>query len=384
MERESQGWPQRVIDSTAEHLESLVQKLLGEDQRIRKLSIAVVGLTNIAVGALAIEAPHEIPRQTPIVVEAEAIACMPDSCMAPQTVVTLASTIHKVTASTTSTTHPTVESPTTIVTKPTPIPIPTPAPVEAVTAAKKVPVFSASGAQTMSQHARGSMGVDVSYPNPETPIPDDAQFGIVGVNGGAPFKPNPFLSQEAKYFSDLALYVNSNYPGADQASPSEALPFPCPVEAVYCTAYQWGYAAGKYAVESASSQGVTSAEWWIDVERRNPWKGSVYEHRTVLLAMMDAIKNQASSVLGKDPAEITIGFYSMPSMWDAITADKQAPLDQRLWRPGFSGWLARYVAEDEALDYCNVSFTGGPTRMIQTQRQNVKNSGKTIDVNYRC
>jgi hypothetical protein len=291
-----------------------------------------------------------------------------------------------------STTIAAYEAPTTIVTIPQPpdtVPLAVAPPTEVIPPLE-LPVRKVIASQQSFGLERGTIGVDVSFPNCETPIPDDAKFGVVGVNHGKPYELNPCLTEQASKFTMLSLYVNSNYPGAEQASQAEPLPFPCPLpeqEQGHCVAYQWGYASGKNAVELAKSQDVTSQNWWIDVETYNAWKGSAHEHRTSLLAMRDAIKNTVADKYG-DPQLVNVGFYSLRTMWDEITRDENTASKQdRLWRPDVAAWIPRYVPEPEALAFCDaedIRFTSGKTVMIQTQRHNVNNSGKTIDVNYHC
>lgn len=230
------------------------------------------------------------------------------------------------------------------------------------------------------------MGVDISFPNCETPIPEDATFGIVGVNGGRPFTANPCLAQQAANFDKPALYVNTAYPGDSEPVPVPQEPVPCPVAAEHCGAYEKGWAAGKNSVEIAWGQGVSSREWWIDVETANAWRGNAHQHRTYILATMDAIRTYASANEKIAPGELYIGIYSTVGMMDRITRDRAAEkLEDQLWRPpGLHGWLATAASEDEVLNYCSRAFTGGGTVMVQTQRHNVNGSGRSIDVNYRC
>jgi hypothetical protein len=249
-------------------------------------------------------------------------------------------------------------------------------------------ITSRFAVSTLAQH---TLGFDVSWPNCDTPIPEEAKFGIVGVNGGSPFEINPCLVQEVEHFKSkpLSLYVNSSYPGSGAAHAPEPLPIPCPVKPELCTAYEWGYVSGKHDAETAKSQNVHSLEWWIDVETQNAWRGNVHEHRTVLLAMTDAIRTYVSQNEGVNAGDIYIGFYSKRILWDRITEDKNAANEQDgLWRPkGYQGWAAIYVPETEVVSHCNDPneiFTGEGNIMVQTVRRNMNNSGHDIDVDYRC
>ena len=57
----------------------------------------------------------------------------------------------------------------------------------------------------------GSTGVDVSWPNCEAKIPENAAFGIIGVTEGTPYSAtNPCLAAQAAHFPNtLSLYANT-------------------------------------------------------------------------------------------------------------------------------------------------------------------------------
>ena len=68
------------------------------------------------------------------------------------------------------------------------------------------------------------IGYDVSYPQCDDALPANVAFGIVGVNRGIVFSPNPCLgagnrpSQLAWAGTDAELYANTGNPGPDVSS----------------------------------------------------------------------------------------------------------------------------------------------------------------------
>lgn len=203
--------------------------------------------------------------------------------------------------------------------------------------------------------ARGR-GIDISYPNCDAEIPADVDFGIVGVNGGRTFTPNNCLAEEAANFSNLALYVNTSYPGNEVARDFQnGAPRICGPEDLGCIAYNYGYQSGRNAVEYARSQGVKSTSWWLDVETANSWRGNYAENIQSLQGEVDAIKEHASQDVG---ASVDIGFYSVPFMWQKITGG---------WQNGYPAWVAtgKSTAEEAAPSCTGKEFTGGRTVMVQ-------------------
>src|SRR5688572_20540321 len=60
-----------------------------------------------------------------------------------------------------------------------------------------------------SPYPSGQVGTDVSFPNCSATNPN-SPYGIVGVNGGRPYEPNPCLAKQAGWYPQhLSLYVNT-------------------------------------------------------------------------------------------------------------------------------------------------------------------------------
>ncbi|MBX4201713.1 hypothetical protein KW803_02365 [Candidatus Saccharibacteria bacterium] len=205
----------------------------------------------------------------------------------------------------------------------------------------------------------GSVGTDVSWPNCSAKAPSTA-FGIVGVTGGLGFSPNTCLTKELSWFKNQSLYVNTGYPGQSYGQKYKNYPNICTDTDLNCLAYNYGYAAGQYAVNYAASQNVSSTTWWLDVETMNSWTSDVNQNKNSLQGEADALKNAGVT---------TLGYYSTTAQWQTITGG---------WQNGLPSWGATtWTTAKQAAKYCNGhEFTGGPTWLIQF-------SGK-LDQNYAC
>jgi hypothetical protein len=219
--------------------------------------------------------------------------------------------------------------------------------------------FSSTKALALGAYSPGSTGVDVSYPNCNTSLPI-VSFGIVGVTGGLGFHPNPCLLGEASKFINLTLYVNTGYPGQSYGLNYQNSPKACSATDLNCLAYNYGYNAGLYATNYATSQNARSTTWWLDVETMNSWTTDVNQNIQSLQGEADALK--AGGV-------ITVGVYSTTAQWGTITGG---------WRNGLPNWGATVVkTSKQAKTYCQGhQFTGGPTYLIQF-------SGR-LDQDYAC
>jgi hypothetical protein len=207
----------------------------------------------------------------------------------------------------------------------------------------------------------GSVGNDVSWPNCRANQPKQAAFGIVGVTGGLVFAPNPCLVDEAHWFDNPSLYVNTGYAGAVKAIKYAEYPKHCVNDDESCLAYNYGYNAGIYAVYYADSQLVHGTMWWLDVETENSWSENTEYNRSSLLGTADAIKHET---LFAD-----IGYYSYPGQWDKITGK---------WRNGYPTWAASGSEKrQDAIEACGwPSFTGGHSVLAQYT--------KRLDNDYVC
>ncbi len=197
----------------------------------------------------------------------------------------------------------------------------------------------------------GSKLIDVSWPNcQEVPV-SQYKVGIVGVTGGLNFRPNPCLSSEISWFRRYALYLNSGYPGIDSGRKHMHTPLDCAPNAAVCLAYNYGYAAGKYALQAAARGGAASNVWFLDVETENSWTNSSAVNRAELAGELMAVSSIGLPV-------VAIGIYSTPTQWQIITGG---------WRNTLPEWLGtgQYTRVAALLGCRSPSFTGGPIWLSQ-------------------
>lgn len=196
-----------------------------------------------------------------------------------------------------------------------------------------------------------SSGVDESYPQCPAPYTGKGVFGIVGITGGKNFTGNPCIAQEAANFSNLELYVNSDYTGINNAREYNGTPKLCNINNEPCLAYDYGYHAGVAAVNYAHNQGVDSETIWLDVETPNSWNyDSPDTNIQSIQGEIDALSG------GFHPS--TIGVYSTSYQWDRITGG---------WDNNMPVWYATAQSSQlAAKNYCAPhSFTGGPVKEVQ-------------------
>jgi hypothetical protein len=226
--------------------------------------------------------------------------------------------------------------------------------LSAIFLAITVSVLFAQGALASSVYATGSTGVDVSYPNCSTAIPN-VSFGVVGLNGGIVYSHNTCAAKEAGNFSNLSLYVNTGLNNSASSSYYTQAQVGCNGD-VMCAAYNYGYNAGKDAVNYALSQGLHSSKWWLDVETMNTWSSDPAQNQKSLQGEYDAIAATGAT---------TIGAYSTSAQWQTITAN---------WQNNWPSWGATtWTTPKQAQAYCTGhQFTGGPSLLMQYKSKQSK------------
>ena len=202
----------------------------------------------------------------------------------------------------------------------------------------------------LGRYAPRTTGYDVSWPNCDVTPPKNPAFGIVGVNFGRVFTGNPCLQEEANWFKQLSLYLNTAYPGADFARKYQYDRPPCPAHNENCLAYNFGWNATHYAVTYAGLQNVHAFSWWLDVETVNSWTDNIPANTASLQGMVDALRHYTFLP--------TIGFYSAPPQWQTLTYG---------WQTGSPAWIGTGSLERaDALAACTQpSFNGGTTILTQ-------------------
>lgn len=243
-------------------------------------------------------------------------------------------------------------------------------------------------------------GRDISYPQCGGAFPSrhSSRFGVLGVNGGRAFTPNPCLREQLRWAKRLpeppAFYINTGNP-----HPSRTKHWPIgQKEPRVCSAakpdslgcsydYGWNTATYSYilAVYAARTlHGVSNdnakrraanVEWWLDVEILNSWRtidhGQTRINQERDTAMIAGAVN-ALWHLGVD----VVGIYSTQYQWNLITGGPAVTKD---WFTANPVWLAGFDDHDHALRGCKKrSFTGGPVLMTQYL------GADGFDSNVRC
>jgi hypothetical protein len=258
-------------------------------------------------------------------------------------------------------------------------------------AASPTIVAAAPPTGTAAKPAGGpNTGYDISYPQCGGPIPTNVGFGIVGVNRGIVFSPNPCLGT-GNGPSELAwaggaqaqLYANTGNPGPAISShwpDGQTVPLECNTGAspgrdtANCAYdYGWNAAADSYqtAVRAYISLGLATAgatttpqanAWWLDVETGNSWRSDV----TLNVAALQGAVAYLQSV-----GAASIGFYSTQQQWNQITGGSLA-------FAAHQSWLAGATNSRQARTNCGAdAFTGNVVALAQY-------FAKGFDADLRC
>jgi hypothetical protein len=225
--------------------------------------------------------------------------------------------------------------------------------------------------------AVSSVGFDISYPQCGAAFPSGGGFGIVGVNGGLPFSPNPCLgtgdglSELAWAGLNAGLYANTADPGPllsshwpnGQTSPKQCNTAGNPgMDTPECHYdYGWNAAADSYRdavtayialgwAPAGSTRTPVANDWWLDVETANSWTSSPSSNVQALQGEADYLASVGAAA---------IGFYSTGSQWQTITGSTGVFAADPSWLAGASS-----LADAESR--CGAAgFTGGGVALVQ-------------------
>jgi hypothetical protein len=247
-------------------------------------------------------------------------------------------------------------------------------------AASAAPVAGAreTGAAARPGGGPATVGYDISYPQCGGPFPANPAFGIVGVNRGIVFSPNPCLGA-GNGPSELAwaggvqaqLYANTGNPGPalsshwpnGQTFPRECNTALSPGSDTANCAYDYGWNAAADSYRTAvnayislglAPPGATSTPapnvWWLDVETANSWRSDVSLN---VAALQGAVAYLQSAGVA------SIGFYSTQYQWNQITGGTLVFADH--W-----SWVAGATTARQARNNCGgTAFTGGVIALAQ-------------------
>jgi hypothetical protein len=252
------------------------------------------------------------------------------------------------------------------------------------------PATVAAGRGGGSSTVSSTVGYDISYPQCGRPFPTNAAFGIVGVNKGIVFSPNPCLgtgdgSPELTWAGGVKaqLYANTGNPGPALSSHwpnGQTFPLDCNTgtslgaDTANCAYdYGWNAAADSYGTVvrayvslGLASSGATSTPapnvWWLDVETTNSW-------RTDVTLNVKALQGAVAYLQSTSPAGI--GFYSTQYQWNQITGGTAA-------FASYPSWVAGATTARQAASNCGgKAFTGGSVALAQY-------FAKGFDADLRC
>ena len=234
-----------------------------------------------------------------------------------------------------------------------------------VVAAGLIMHTGASATQTVNPYPAGQRGWDISFPQCNYGLPDEYRgFTIVGVNHGRPFTENQCLLTEYSWatLAPMAPSLYINISGALGANADRGNTGPlgtCEPEDTPCIAYNYGFNAAWDAYDHATSIGVSSQYWWLDVETANSWWADTSYNAL-------SIQGAAEFLLlaGK-----SVGVYSTSYQWSIIAGS---------YRPGLPVWYATATGYAGAAAYCDddYDFAGGGVWLVQYYGE--------FDENYVC
>jgi hypothetical protein len=218
-------------------------------------------------------------------------------------------------------------------------------------------------------------GFDIGWPQCGAVYPVHPAFGIVGVNRGIVFSPNPCLASEIAWAGGATaqLYANTGNPGPalsthwpdGQLSPAACNPSLSAALAdrdTFGCAYDYGYnaAADSYndAVQAFTSLGLApttaaASDWWFDVETSNSWRSDVGLN-------VAALQGAASYLTSVGVPDSNLGFYSTQFQWNVITGGNTTSFSTN------KSWVAGAASAREAAGKCvGAGFTGGGVALAQ-------------------
>lgn len=228
---------------------------------------------------------------------------------------------------------------------------------------------------------------DISYPQCGGAFPTGATLGIVGVNDGIVYSPNPCLGTGdgpseltwANATGTPAFYANtadpgpaysSHWPGANTSAGGHT----CTGGNTTDCSFVYGYQAAQDSFQDAvtaeqqlnsptPTAAAQAAPWWLDVETGNSWQTleSGYGQTATSKANDTAALQGAAQALTDAGVTSPIGFYSTGSQWNQITGGTGTTFATN------PDWVAGFRSLTGATSGCSssYSFTGGPVTLTQ-------------------
>jgi hypothetical protein len=177
------------------------------------------------------------------------------------------------------------------------------------------PAHAADNSPGVLPPVAAASGIDISWPQCGTEMPEPPGFAVVGVNGGFPDTTNPCLAAQLVWAAGteaasagnlVPVYVNTANPGtgatwwpASNVYGGTQITNPygmCAGTAAAACAYIYGYAL---AFEDANHRGVPDPAhrlWWLDVETLNSWSPDTGANTAVLEGMTTYLESIGAQV----------------------------------------------------------------------------------------
>ena len=252
---------------------------------------------------------------------------------------------------------------------------------------------------TPSALAADGIGYDISYPQCGRPLPAAPAFGVVGVNGGRAFKPNPCLAEQLAWAQRAtngapAFYANTGNPGPAYSTRwpiGQTSPRVCDANAPNSSAcsFDYGWNAAKDSFNNAvlayqtvngldaasATDRAASAKWWLDVEILTSWQTLEDAYGPTSSYKWNDVYALVGAIRALWDADVAfVGIYSTTYQWNAITGGRAFTKD---WFSANPVWLAGFSANTAASGCAASSFTGA--RIVMTQYLS-----EGFDANYLC
>ncbi|GAA4739551.1 hypothetical protein GCM10023328_20740 [Modestobacter marinus] len=256
----------------------------------------------------------------------------------------------------------------------------------ALTLAGALGVLAVASPAAAEQPAPSTVGYDVSYPQCDTELPDDAAYAVIGVNGGIATTENPCLAEQWEWAHDSSgaepaqpraqLYVNTANPGEvrQQVSTwprSGATRYGvCDGDNSAACSYEYGVDRAEDDVEmvldtlgdlpgdaAVTEDDLEGLRWWLDVETMNTWQTDGAAAQRNNRATLEGMTDHLESVGGR------VGLYSTGYQWGEIVGDVPA------WSSlhGLDSWLAGARSLPGAIANCADAPLVDGGRVVLTQ-----------------
>lgn len=219
-----------------------------------------------------------------------------------------------------------------------------------------VAVLASGGAAWAKGGGSTSTGYDVSYPQCGASLPAGPAFGIVGVNDGIVYSPNPCLAAEYQWAAaststirpKVSFYANTANPGLASSHWPTGQTSPRACDGSLSTAcsydYGWNAAADSFTDAQNASGATASADpWWLDIETANSWQSDPSLNNADIQGALDYLMNAGVT---------STGIYTNLNSFQTIMGSTTAFAGYPSWVPGAHSVRA-------AKNNCNASITGG-------------------------